>query len=245
LCNEIENRLGPVVWRPTCVDNLAAVLDDRLKHGTRIYSSAYIMPSPAFGHARKHANHLALLVQMMDDRLPERIQQASSLRAVYESLLRYRSLGPFLAFQYAIDLNYSGLLNFDEADFVVAGPGALDGISKCFVDARGLSAEEVIHWVTERQEIEFERLELNFVDLFGRPLQPIDCQNLFCEISKYARVAHPEVIGIANRRRIKRSYQPDPRPIPPPVFPPRWHLKIPDRFVALSERTIAHQYRLF
>lgn len=49
----------------------------------------------------------------------------------------------------------------------------------------------------------------------------VDCQNLFCEISKYARVAHPDVPGIANRHRIKRSYIPDQRPLLPLAFPPR------------------------
>jgi alpha-glutamyl/putrescinyl thymine pyrophosphorylase clade 1 len=57
-------------------------------------------------------------------------------------------------------------------------------------------------------------LGLDFPGLFGRPLQPIDCQNLFCEISKYARVAHPEVGGVANRTRIKQSYHPSGQPAP-------------------------------
>jgi hypothetical protein len=67
---------------------------------------------------------------MMKDRLPERIRQAPSLRSVYELVLRYPGIGPFLAFQYTIDLNYSSMLDFDESDMVVAGPGALDGISR-------------------------------------------------------------------------------------------------------------------
>ena len=30
---------------------------------------------------------------------------------------------------------------------------------------------------------------VEFRDLWGRPLQLIGCQNLFCEVDKYARVA--------------------------------------------------------
>ena len=33
---------------------------------------------------------------------------------------------------YAIDLNYTTLTSHSEWSFVVAGPGALDGLSKCF-----------------------------------------------------------------------------------------------------------------
>ena len=84
-------------------------------------------------------------------------------------------------------------------EFVVAGPGALDGISKCFSDTAGLNAPEIIRFMTERQEAEFERLGLQFQSLWGRPLQLIDCQNVFCEVSKYARIRHPEIAGVSGQ----------------------------------------------
>ena len=223
----LENALGPLTWETTSLDEIQRVLDALLMRGQRIYSAAYIMPSPPFGHARKHANHLALLKQMMDDRVADRARQAPSLEAVYGLLLSYSGIGPFLAFQYAIDLNYSELLTHDEAAFVVAGPGALDGIAKCFELTSNPTAAEVIHWVCDRQEAEFSRLGLSFRTLHGRRLQPIDCQNLFCEISKYARVAHPDVRGLSGRTRIKQSYRADPRPMPPHFFPPRWGINPP------------------
>ena len=45
-------------------------------------------------------------------------------------------------------------------EFVVPGPGALDGIRKCFSDLGGLTEADLIRVVTERQEDEFERLGL-------------------------------------------------------------------------------------
>lgn len=222
----LETRFGPLEWRQLDLSKLDRALEDLRLRGRKIYSAAYIMPSPALGHERKHSNHLALLKKMMEDRLPERVRQAPSLRSIYELILRYPGLGPFLAFQYTIDLNYSCMLDFEESEFVVAGPGALDGISKCFADTNGANAEAIIHWVTDRQDAEFARLGLDFAGLFGRRLQPIDCQNLFCEISKYARVAHPEVGGISNRTRIKQNYRPSDRPTPMPTFPERWGLQV-------------------
>ena len=182
------------------------------------------MPSPPFGRSRKHENHLALISRMMEDKLPDRIQRASSLRRVYEALLEYPGIGSFLAFQYAIDLNYSALLDFSEGDFVVAGPGALDGIAKCFESIGGATPEDVIYWTAERQEAKFARLGLRFQDLFGRPLQPVDCQNIYCEISKYARVSHPEVVGLSGRRRIKQAFRPSARPLAQLMYPPKWGL---------------------
>jgi hypothetical protein len=222
----LEEEHGPIAWERIDLAKLDRTLARLRSRGRKIYSAAYIMPSPGYGHPRKHSNHIALLAQMMDDRVPDRIRQAPSLRSVYDVILSYAGIGPFLAFQYTIDLNYSSVIDFDEADFVVAGPGAIDGISKCFAGVDRSNAEDVIYWMTDRQETEFKRLGLEFPGLFGRRLQPIDCQNLFCEISKYARVAHPEVSGVAKRTRIKQSYRPSHRPIPPPQFPERWRLNI-------------------
>ena len=219
----IEASLGPLLWTSVDLDAVGTVLDERQDRGVRNYSAAYIMPSPPLGHRRKHTNHLALLARMMDDRVPDRLRQAPSLSAVYEALLAYPGLGPFLSFQYAIDLNYSDLLDFDENDFVVAGPGALDGISKCFSDVGRRSPGQIIQYMVDRQDIEFARLGLSFEPLLGRRLHLIDCQNLFCEISKYARVAHPDIPGISGRKRIKQSYRPDNEPLAPIAFPRRWN----------------------
>jgi hypothetical protein len=225
----IEHALGPISWHDTDLNAIDQVLDQALRRQVRIYSAAYIMPSPAFGFDRKHANHLALLAAMMSDRLPLKVQRARSLREVYDSIKPYPGLGPFLAFQYAVDVNYSWLLEFGEADFVVAGPGARDGIAKCFTDVGRRAPEDIIYEMVECQDREFARLGLFFSGLYGRKLQPIDCQNVFCEISKYARVAHPEIRGVSDRKRIKQSYRPTARPLDQPMFPPRWHLTVPFR----------------
>jgi hypothetical protein len=242
----LEERFGPLEWRLLDLTKIDQALDELRLRGQKIYSAAYIMPSPALGHARKHSNHLALVKQIMEDRLPERVQQTPSLRTIYELILQYPGLGPFLSFQYAIDLNYSCMLDFEESEFVVAGPGALDGISKCFIDTEGLTAEEVIYWMTDRQDAEFKRLGLEFPGLFGRRLQPIDCQNLFCEISKYARIAHPNIGGIANRKRIKQSYRQNTQPIPKPTFPERWGINVDeDIAVGTTKRVEALEPALF
>lgn len=229
----LEQSLGPISWQSADPDRIAAVLDHAIARGTRVYSAAYIMPSPAFGHARKHRNHIALLWRMMEDRLPATVAAAPSLKDVYRLLLAQPGLGPFLAFQFAIDLNYSSMLEHDEAEFVVAGPGARDGLSKCFKDAADYAPETLIRMVCDRQEQEFAQRGITFPGLFGRRLQPIDCQNLFCEISKYARAVHPAVTGISGRTRIKQLFAETPRPMQAPRFPPRWNLAVPQALGAL------------
>jgi len=219
----LEQSHGPIEFERVDFNLLSGTLDELMRRGQPVYSAAYIMPSPNFGHSRKHDNHLALLSKMMEDRLPRRLMQKPSLSEVYASLLEYPSLGRFLAFQFTIDLNYSALIDFPEASFIVAGPGAIDGISKCF-SSPTMAPEDIIMDVYETQAKAFSDYGIEFQSLFGRPLMPIDCQNLFCEISKYARVAHPERVGVSGRTRIKQGYSRAAAALPTPFFPPKWNL---------------------
>jgi thymidylate kinase len=201
------------------------VMGRAVSEGVRIYSGAYIMPSGGASVVgdKKYRMHLQLLERMIRDELPARLAEAPSMRNAFELLHSYPTIGDFLGYQYVTDLNYSTLLNFTEMEFVVPGPGARDGIRKCFEDLGGLTESEIIKVVAERQQAEFSRLGLEFQSLWGRPLQLIDCQNLFCEVDKYARVAHPEISGITGRKRIKQKYRINPTPI---LFwyPPKWGL---------------------
>ena len=190
-----------------------------------------IPPVPQMGGRRKHEQHLKLVRRMLSDRVDERLSSADSLRSVYKILSGYPSLGRFLAYQLAIDLNYGSQLAFDETDFVVAGPGAQEGIAKCFVDRDDWSDEDLIHWVTDRQEEEFAIRGIAFQQLWGRRLQLIDCQNLFCEIAKYSRVAHPEFTAAGGRHRMKRTYS-EGAAMEQPWFPPKWGLN--ERIPALG-----------
>jgi 5-hmdU DNA kinase-like protein len=103
------------------------------------------------------------------------------------------------------------------------GPGARCGIRKCFADTGGLNETEIIKMVTDRQQEEFSRLNLDFKSLWGRKLQLIDCQNIFCETDKYARIAHPEFSGEKDRTRIKQKFRMNSELIHY-WFPPKWGL---------------------
>ncbi|MBX3458578.1 MAG: hypothetical protein KF696_01285 [Planctomycetes bacterium] len=221
----LSRTLGVLTWKDYSFVRYEEVLSKARENNERIYSAAYIMPSAAtaFGSRVKHQNHLRLVERMMESRLPDRLGNAPSMSSAFHLLLEYPSIGPFLAYQYVIDINYSSVTNFSENDFVVAGPGAKDGIRKCFADTRGYTDSEIIRIVCERQDSEFARLGLAFRTLWGRQLQLIDCQNLFCEVDKYARVVHPEHRGCTGRSRIKQIFRPKNTALSP-WFPPKWNL---------------------
>lgn len=199
-----------------------------------LYTGAFILcATKAFGFDEKHRNHVALFKHMfLQNDAGNRLRAAESLRSVVKLLQAFPLTGEFMAYQLAIDLNYSDLLNFDEDDYTQAGPGALRGLAKVFVDLGDYSPSDAILWMVERQERELQRLGLEFSGLWGRRLHAIDCQGLFCEVDKYCREAVPELRS--NRSRIKAKFAPSSEPLPL-YFPPKWGIneKLPQVSVAV------------
>lgn len=194
------------------------------KNGT-IYTNAFILaPGNAYGQSLKYLNHVELFRHMfLVDSFGEKLLAAPSLKAVYDLLHTYPLMGDFMSYQIAIDLNYSDLINFSENDFTQPGPGALRGIKKCFTDLGDYTPAEVIMHMVKNQHKEFKRLGLKFNGLFGRPLHAIDCQGLFCETDKYARVAAPELASSRTRIKTKFSQSTDRLNL---FFPPKWKLNL-------------------
>jgi len=221
----LESRFGPLSWATFDLRAYDQFLTQAMASGRKLYSGAYIIPPVKWSGSDgvKHRGHLHLIDAVLRGDLTEALVEARTLESVFSMLKQLPSFGDFLAFQMAIDLNYSKLIDFSENSFVVAGPGARDGIAKCFENSADFAAEDVIEMVCDRQEREFERLGLPFRNLWGRPLQLIDCQNIFCEISKYARVAHPTAIGTSGRSRIKQIFNPS-REALLAWYPPKWGL---------------------
>lgn len=216
----LEDRFGSVDISTYDAEAFAALLGRRHKNGSKIFGGAFILcANKAFGFDKKHENYLALVQTMLNDNLPRRLLAAASLEEVYSLLLEYPLIGPFMAYQIAIDLNYTEVLDYSENSFTKAGPGALRGISKCFVDTGGFSAEEIIHWVVDGQERFCEKYDIEFPTLWGRRLKAIDCQGLFCEVDKYTRVAFPELKS--ERKRIKSRFEPTGGRIAY-FYPPKW-----------------------
>lgn len=216
----MERAVGGIRRATLDVDHLGDVLCEARMLGP-IYTAAFILSAQApYGHAAKHRNHLALVKEMFQPGgLGKNLATARSLKDVYETLISWPMIGPFLAYQIAVDLNYSTVVDFSENDFTVPGPGAVRGLRKVFIEAGDRTPHELIMDMVHGQEDAFATLGIEFKDLFGRPLHAIDCQGLFCEVDKYSRVAFPELKSA--RLRIKQSFTPTPAALPL-FYPPKW-----------------------
>lgn len=201
----------------------ASILQEATQKGVKIYNDAYIScANKAFGYEKKHENHLALLYKMfVIDKMQEKIENTKTMQEAFEIIKSYPLIGNFMAYQLVTDLNYSDVVNFSEMEFTVAGPGSERGIKKCFADIGELTKEEIIQYMCKHQDEEFARLGLNFKRIGNRPLQYIDCQNIFCELDKYCRQAIPQLKS--NRSKIKKKYVPKNEKIEY-VYPTKWNI---------------------
>ena len=219
----LEKEIGDVKLESFDFNKYSKVLDDARKNDIKIYNDAYIScATKAFGFDKKHDNHLKLLEKMFKiDKVQDKIIKCKTMEKAFNILKSYPLIGNFMAYQLVTDINYSEAVNWRENEFTVAGPGSKRGIKKCFIDKEGMSDEEIIKYMYENQEKEFKRLGLNFKRIGDRPLQYIDCQNLFCELDKYCRQAYPNLKS--NRIKIKKKYNPKTQKINY-FYPPKWNL---------------------
>ena len=192
-----------------------------------IFSNAYMMAGCHAEYKGIPSKHRVWL-QMIEDKFIKdkglrTVLGAKSLAEVYSQLREYPLIGDFLAYQYAIDFNYSPYLNFDEDSFVKAGVGAVRGIKKCFKSYGG-TYEDAIRYTQDHFEAFQERYGFTaFRPLPGREPKLIDLQNCFCETDKYLRAKMPD-LKVGNVR-IKQHYKPSSERLEY-SFPKQWGITL-------------------
>lgn len=221
----LEENEGRITLNNFNVDRITLLLSERIKQQP-IFNGAYMMTGSHkdfLQYKSKHERWLRMIdKEFIKNGLIYKIISSKSLEEIFNLLLSCPFIGDFLAYQYAIDFNYSEVVNFDENSFVKAGIGAIRGIKKCFTDTGRYSYEDVIRFVQDNLDIFRERYGyLDFKNLFGREPTLIDLQNCFCETDKYLRAKVPELK--VDNIRIKQKYK--------PVklnfnffFPPKWNI---------------------
>lgn len=219
----LSKNFGDILLKDFNTMKYSIVLENAISNGTKIYNDAYIScANKAFGYDRKHDNHLALLDKMFNiDKMQDKIIKCNTMQDAFNIIKGYPLIGNFMAYQLVTDINYSAFVNWKENEFTVAGPGSLRGIKKCFIDKGTMTNEGIIKYMYMHQDEEFKRLNLNFKRIGNRPLQLIDCQNIFCELDKYCRQALPDLKS--NRTKIKKHYVPKKDKIEY-IYPPKWEI---------------------
>jgi len=140
-----------------------------------------------------------------DYAIVDTIMQDTTMEATYKALIGLTGLGPFLAYQIAVDLSYWAKTKFGEDDFVIMGPGAKRGIDWIFPEheVQKHKAEFLCFWLRDRQyefwkdydvdpNILFDDCHLPYVSVMA-------LENVCCEFQKYMK-------ALTNEGRPRNKY---------------------------------------
>lgn len=200
------------------------ILSQAQKEGKTIWSGAYMLTAQGSFGVRRHLMYLNLLKKWVDEKVPERCV-AGSMKECFDILMKYRTMKDFLSNQYTLDIGYTRFVDWDENDFVAAGPGTIRGFNKMFSGIKKNQYADIAKYLVDTQEEHFARLGLEPVKLGDRSLHLNDITNCGCEFDKFSRVAFPSASGGNNavvRARIKQKYRANSGSRPALVFPPKW-----------------------
>jgi hypothetical protein len=121
------------------------------------------------------------------------MEQKKDSAFTYNSILKFYGIGPFLAYQIAVDIGYHFPQVYDESSHVVAGPGCKRGLSNLFIDPGKMTEHEQMQWLVNDQERGLQAAGENVDELFSdqplkhRRLNLMAIENCLCEISKYLK----------------------------------------------------------
>lgn len=221
----LQERLGILSLKTFNTVDISKVLTVR-RTSYPIFNNAYMMTGThsLYNHLKsKHEKWLQMVKdELIGKRVLTKVIKAKSLGEIYAHLKTCSFIGEFLAYQYAIDLNYSPLFGFDENSFVKAGIGSIRGIKKCFIDIDKKDYEKAIMFTLENfSELQERFGYAEFEELYGRKPTLIDLQNCFCETDKYLRARLPNLV--IDNKRIKQIFSPSGSPYSL-FFPPFWKL---------------------
>lgn len=200
---------GDITMNHFDVDKISYLLSLR-RNNFPIFNNAYMMTGSdsKYNYLKfKHEKWLSMVKkEFIGERVINKILEAKTLEEVFNLLKGCTFIGSFLAYQYAIDFNYTPYINFNENSFVKAGIGAIRGIKKCFVNY-GRNYEDAIFYVQQHLDELRKRYGYNnFKPLPGHEPTLIDLQNCFCETDKFLRVKLPELQ--VDNLKIKQYYKP-------------------------------------
>src|SRR5580765_3232280 len=184
-------------------------------HGSRVFTDAFTVTGVKFGGFPDKIRNICWLIGNLQRQTPallNALKSANSLKRVWQIFNDTQGFGRFLAYELAIDVNYSRLIAFSEDDWVNAGPGCKRGIQWIWGKRDpGRKWEDYISYLRARQG--------DFIQSIGRdeqwqsvypgyPLTLRSIEHSLCEFQKYARARYHTNPDGTPSRTATRKYVP-------------------------------------
>lgn len=185
----------------------AAEFEEQLKHrrddmGETVFTGAYMVSGyNQMGSSDKVENVTALFKDLTDNpTFFDDMLSVESLADAYDLIRSQPGFGNFLSYQVLVDLLYpvdyydgDSVLPFSPDDWSSPGPGAQKGLKQLVTEFNGFDRLDVMRWLRQNQQQEFDRLDLEFpyletVDGGRLELSLANIQNCLCEFYKYHKI---------------------------------------------------------
>jgi hypothetical protein len=166
-------------------------------HGSRVFTDAFTVTGVKFGGFPDKIRNICWLVGNLQRQTPAlltAVKSANSLKRVWQIFNDTQGFGRFLAYELAIDVNYSRLIEFSENDWVNAGPGCKRGIQWIWGERNSsVKWEDYIAYLQIRQQQFISGIDRydEWLGVYpGYPLTLRSIEHSLCEFQKYARVKY-------------------------------------------------------
>ena len=191
-------------------ENLEISLREIVTNGNKVFTNAFIVPSYRFVCPEKDKiGRSCILIEQIRNIIPtisSKILTEKNSEYTFNEIMNFPGIGKFLSYQICVDLGYWNTEIFNEDEFVIAGPGCINGLNKLFIDKKKLSYEECISYLVKKQYEGFKsnNIDINyfFKDREEPYLNLMSMENCLCEISKYLKIYYNE-----GRARNKYNYK--------------------------------------
>jgi hypothetical protein len=174
----LKAKFGMPTWKGFDEKAYATELGNAKTSGVKIWNAAYMQNDlKQYSHVspQKHPRYIRLLKEMMSTNVTSKLQDAQTYVAAFNVLKTYPLHEDFIAMQHLTDLNYSEVIDFSENDFIVPGPGALNGIQKCWgILPPTVTPRQIIEMCVDEQDSHLKWVGEQPIRLLGkRPLHAI------------------------------------------------------------------------
>eukprot|EP01084_Bolivina_argentea_P164539 286063_1 len=173
-----------------------------VSNNEKVFTNAFVVPSYRFidkDNKYDKIGRTCILFEKIKDIIPKlckNISQKNNSEYTYKQLLALPGIGKFMGYQISVDLGYWNKNIFNEYEYVIAGPGAINGINRLFEDKKNLNHDQCIQYLCKIQKKGFLEngcdVNILFMDRKEKYLNLMAMENCLCEISKYLKAYYEE-----------------------------------------------------
>lgn len=161
-----------------------------MEDGQPLYTDAHMVCAYEHFPGKDKLERFEYIFKGVFDGLPvlmNIIKKAKSLEVIHKALTKFPGIGPFLAYEIAVDISYADWNNLSEDEWVNPGPGCQRGLKFIFEGLPTSECEMMIRVLRQAQKREFKRLNLPFdsIAYLGRDLTLRNIEHCCCEGFKY------------------------------------------------------------